>query len=164
MNEIRVSKDDSGQRIDKYLMKYFNKANKSFIYKMLRKKRIKLNNARAEGNEILSEDDRIQMYLAEETMDSFMEEKTVSKIQCSFGIVYEDANIIVVNKPAGLLSHAESKEDQNTLIDQILYYLYQKGEYIPHKESTFTPALCNRLDRNTSGAVILRPNKKGRKT
>lgn len=158
MNEIRISNDNSGQRIDKYLMKYFNKANKSFIYKMLRKKRIKLNNGRAEGNEMLSEGDLIQMYLSDETIESFMEEKAVSKIKCSFGIVYEDENIIVVNKPAGLLSHAESRDEKNTLIDQILYYLYEKGEYIPSKESTFIPALCNRLDRNTSGVVIAGKN------
>ncbi|MEA4973920.1 MAG: RluA family pseudouridine synthase [Candidatus Metalachnospira sp.] len=154
MKEICISKDGSGQRIDKYLLKYFNKASKSFIYKMLRKKRIKLNNLRAEGNEMLTEGDSIQMFLADETMDSFMEEKTVSRVKCTFGIVYEDENILVVSKPAGLLSHAEKKEDTNTLIDQILYYLNEKGEYIPEKDSTFTPALCNRLDRNTSGVVI----------
>lgn len=154
MKEICITKDDSGQRIDKYLLKYFNKANKSFIYKMLRKKRIKLNNGRADGSEILSEGDSVQMYLADDTMDSFMEEKTISKVKCTFGIVYEDENILVVNKPAGLLSHSESADDTNTLIDQILYYLNEKGEYIPEKDSTFTPALCNRLDRNTSGLII----------
>ncbi len=158
MKEVRILKDESGQRFDKYLLKYFNKANKSFIYKMIRKKRIKLNNGRAEGNEVLSEGDTIQMYLADETMESFMEEKTVSKVSCTFGLVYEDENILVVNKPAGLLSHAQAKEDINTLIDQILYYLNKKGEYIPEKDSTFTPALCNRLDRNTSGLVIAGKN------
>ena len=131
MKQIEISDNDSGQRLDKYLLKYFNKATKSFIYKMLRKKRIKLNGGKAEGNEMLSDGDTIQMYLSEETMESFMEEKTVSDVKRTFDIVYEDENILVVNKPAGLLSHAEKKDDSNTLIDQILSYLNEKGEYVP---------------------------------
>lgn len=158
MKQIEISDNDSGQRLDKYLLKYFNKATKSFIYKMLRKKRIKLNGGKAEGNEMLSDGDTIQMYLSEETMESFMEEKSVSDVKRTFDIVYEDENILVVNKPAGLLSHAEKKDDSNTLIDQILSYLNENGEYVPQKDSTFTPALCNRLDRNTSGIVIAGKN------
>jgi len=158
MKEIVILKNDSGQRFDKYMLKYLNKANKSFIYKMLRKKRIKLNNGRAEGNELLIEGDTIQLYLSDETMDSFMEQKTVSRTVLTFNVVYEDQNILVVNKPAGLLSHSEAKDDKDTLIDQILYYLNKNGEFNPKKESTFTPALCNRLDRNTSGLVIAGKN------
>lgn len=158
MKEILISKDECEQRMDKYLLKYFNKANKSFVYKMLRKKRIKLNNGRAEGNEMLSAGDTIQMYLSDETMNSFMEKKIVTKVRRSFGLIYEDENIIVVNKPAGLLSHAERKIDTDTLIDEILCYLNEKGEYMPESDSTFTPALCNRLDRNTSGLVIAGKN------
>ena len=82
---------------------------------------------------MLSDGDTIQMYPSEETMESFMEEKTVSDVKRTFDIVYEDENILVVNKPAGLLSHAEKKDDSNTLIDQILSYLNEKGEYVPQK-------------------------------
>ena len=103
---------------------------------------------------MLLEGDTLQLYLAEETMAGFMEEKTVPVAERHFGIVYEDDDILVVNKPAGLLTHPEKAEDRDTLTDQILYYLYEKGQYTPSAESAFTPAVCNRLDRNTSGIVV----------
>ena len=154
MKEIRITKNEENQRLDKFLLKYMNKATKGFLYKMLRKKRIKLNGGRAEGNEMLQAGDTLQLYLAEETIQSFMEEKTVAQAKRHFEIVYEDDDILVVSKPAGLLTHPEKSSDKDTLIDQILYYLYQKGQYTPDAASSFTPALCNRLDRNTSGLVI----------
>ena len=107
MKEIKITKNEENQRLDKYLLKYFNKAPKSFVYKMLRKKRIKLNKGKAEGSEMLLEGDTLQLYLAEETMAGFMEEKTVPVAERHFGIVYEDDDILVVNKPAGLLTHPE---------------------------------------------------------
>lgn len=154
MKEIIITKNEENQRLDKFLLKYMNKASKGFIYKMLRKKRIKYNGGKAEGNELLRAGDTLRLYLAEETMQSFMEEKTVPAAKRHFGIVYEDDEILVVSKPAGLLTHPEKSSDTDTLIDQVLYYLYQKGQYTPAAESSFTPALCNRLDRNTSGIVI----------
>ena len=90
MKEIKITKNEENQRLDKYLLKYFNKAPKSFVYKMLRKKRIKLNKGKAEGSEMLLEGDTLQLYLAEETMAGFMEEKTVPVAERHFGIVYED--------------------------------------------------------------------------
>ena len=103
---------------------------------------------------MLQAGDTLQLYLAEETIQSFMEEKEVPQVKRHFAIVYEDDDILVVSKPAGLLTHPEKSSDKDTLIDQILYYLYQKGQYTPDAASSFTPALCNRLDRNTSGLVI----------
>ena len=155
MKEIKITKNDSGQRFDKFLLKYFDKAPKSFIYKMMRKKRIKLNGGKADGNETLAEGDMVQMYLSEDTVDGFREKKSISTVERKFEIVYEDKNIIIVDKPAGVLSHAESKNDKDTLIDQILSYLYSKKEYVPENENSFVPALCNRLDRNTSGIVVV---------
>ena len=155
MKEIKITKNDSGQRFDKFLLKYFDKAPKSFIYKMMRKKRIKLNGGKADGNETLAEGDMVQMYLSEDTVDGFREKKSISTVERKFEIVYEDKNIIIVDKPAGVLSHAESKNDKDTLIDQILSYLYSKKEYVPENENSFAPALCNRLDRNTSGIVVV---------
>lgn len=90
LKEIKITKNEENQRLDKYLLKYFNKAPKSFVYKMLRKKRIKLNKGKAEGSEMLLEGDTLQLYLAEETMAGFMEEKTVPVAERHFGIVYED--------------------------------------------------------------------------
>ena len=158
MKEVNITGKEEKQRLDKFLLKYFNNAPKSFVYKMLRKKRIKFNGKKAEGNEIIKNGDKLQMYIAPETMDSLMSEKEIVKAERHFGIVYEDDNILVVSKPAGLLSHPESSADKNTLIDQILYYLYEKGEYDMSKESSFTPAICNRLDRNTGGIVIAGKN------
>lgn len=158
MKEIVITKNDGGQRMDKFLMKHFSKAPKSFIYKMLRKKRIKLNGGRAEGSEMLSDGDRIQLYLAEETIEGFTEIKAVARTSSGVDVIYEDENILAVNKPAGVLSHAESADDRDTMIDRVLSYLHEKGDYMPEKEMSFTPALCNRLDRNTSGIVIAGKN------
>ena len=158
MKEVNITGKEENQRLDKFLLKYFNNAPKSFVYKMLRKKRIKFNGKKAEGNEIIKNGDKLQMYIAPETMDSLMSEKEIVRAERHFGIVYEDDNILVVSKPAGLLSHPESSADKNTLIDQILYYLYEKDEYDMSKESSFTPAICNRLDRNTGGIVIAGKN------
>ena len=154
MKEIVISKNDGGQRADKFLIKYFSKAPKGFVYKMLRKKRIKLNGSRAEGGEMLAEGDRIQMYLSDETIGGFREEKRINRSASPLSVIYEDENIIVADKPAGTLSHAESPDDRDTLIDRVLSFLNEKGEYDPGRENSFVPALCNRLDRNTSGIVI----------
>ncbi len=155
MKEIKITTNEQNQRLDKYLLKYMNKANKSFVYKMLRKKRIKLCGKKAEGNEMLQAGDTIQLYLAEETMASFMEEKKISIAKRHFAIIFEDDDVLAVSKPAGLLVHPEKSTDTDTLIDQVLYYLHEKGQYEPSADATFTPALCNRLDRNTSGIVLV---------
>jgi len=154
LKEIKITKNEENQRLDKFLLKYMNQASKTFVYKMLRKKRIKYNGKKAEGSELLVDGDTLQLYLAEETLDSFMEEKTIVVAKRHFGIAYEDEDILVVMKPAGLLTHSEKPGDKDTLIDQILYYLFEKGDYTPNKESSFTPAVCNRLDRNTSGLIV----------
>ncbi len=158
MKEIKITEQEQNQRLDKFLMKYFHKAPKSFLCKMLRKKRIKYNGKKGEGNEILQKGDILQLYLSEETMQNFMEQKTIAQAKKHFDIIYEDENLLVVSKPAGLLVHPQKSGDKETLIDQILYYLYQKEQFT--KESTFLPAICNRLDRNTSGIVIAGKNLK----
>lgn len=161
MKEIKITKNEENQRLDKFLLKYMNKASKAFIYKMLRKKRIKYNGKKAEGNELLQGGDSLLLYLSEETIASFMEEKTIAEAERHFGIIYEDDDILAVAKPAGLLTHPEKSDDKDTLIDQVLFYLYQKGQYTPSPQSAFTPALCNRLDRNTSGIVLAGKTLKG---
>lgn len=155
MKEIKITANEQNQRLDKFLLKYMNKASKAFLYKMLRKKRIKYNGGKAEGGELLKDGDTLQLYLSEETMASFMEEKTLHVAKRHFGLVYEDDDLLVVAKPAGLLVHPENNEDRDTLIDQVLYYLHEKGQYTPSAESSFTPAICNRLDRNTSGVILV---------
>jgi 23S rRNA pseudouridine955/2504/2580 synthase len=158
MREIKIGSSEENQRLDKYLLKYLNKSSKSFVYKMLRKKNIKLNNVRAEGSELLVNGDSIQMYLSDETVNSFMSERVFSKQAGKVSVVFEDDNILICNKPSGILSHSESIDDKDTMIDRILLYLSKKNEYITTRESTFTPAICNRLDRNTSGIIVCGKN------
>ncbi len=156
MREIHITDKEKKQRLDKFLLKYMNKAPKSFIYKMLRKKNIKLNGRRAEGSEILDTGDSIRLFLSEATILSFTEERTVKKTERCFDIVYEDENILLCNKPAGVIVHSDISNKDNTLNDSILYYLYSKGEY--DTDAAFTPSICNRLDRNTSGMITAGKN------
>ncbi|MBW4829324.1 MAG: RluA family pseudouridine synthase [Clostridiaceae bacterium] len=155
MRELIVNENDSDQRIDKFLKKYLSKAPHSFIHKMLRKKRIKLNNRKAKPEDTILEGDKIQFYIAEETLDKFIEEKEAVNISLPLPkIIYEDKNIILMNKPKGVLSHSANKNNSNNIVDSMISYLYRNGEYDPDEEKTFTPSICNRLDRNTSGIII----------
>lgn len=154
MEEIKIGKNDSGQRVDKFLKKFLPKASPGLIYKLIRKKRIKVNNKRVRPSDILKEGDVMQLYLALEGLRS---ENLVKKALIDFEVIYEDENIVIVNKPAGLLSHSAGGDEKN-LVDQIVYYLYKKGEYKPGTEKSFVPALCNRLDRNTGGLVLAAKN------
>lgn len=151
MRELTISAAEQNQRLDKYLKKYLNKAPGSFIYKMLRKKNIKLNRAKAEGSELLNEGDKVQLFLSQETIDGFRETVSIRKVPFP-EVVYEDAHILIVNKPAGLLTQKAEKMDLS-LVDEILYYLEQTGKYDP-SDTTVKPSVCNRLDRNTSGLVL----------
>ena len=134
MRELTIDKGTKGQRLDKFLMKYMNKAPKSFVYKMLRKKNIKLNSKKAEGNEMLSDGDKVQLFLSEDTLEKFMEAKVVEKAEQTFLVAYEDENVLVVSKPVGLLVHPDKENRTGTLNDQLLYYLNKKGEYSPQTD------------------------------
>jgi 23S rRNA pseudouridine955/2504/2580 synthase len=158
VRELNVGKNEGNQRIDKFLRKYLPKASLGFIYKMIRKKNIKVNGGKIDNDYILKEGDMIQLYLSEDTVEGFSEKKEVKTVRMSFKIVYEDENILLVNKPFGLLVHGDSREKKNTLINQVMSYLHGKGEYNPRDEKTFVPASVNRLDRNTSGIVIFAKN------
>lgn len=158
MRHIVITEKESQQRLDKFLLKYMNKSSKAFLYKMLRKKRIKYNNKRAAGNEILNSGDILSLYLSDETIDSFIEKKEIKKTNIDFKIIYEDENIIMCNKPSGLISQQDSNNRENSLNDQLLYYISSKGEYDLKAENSFTPSICNRLDRNTSGIVLFGKN------
>jgi len=141
---IEILAENAGRRLDKFLFAYFNNASHFLIYKLLRKKRIKLNDTRAEGNEILSAGDVLRIFLSDETLADMRKDREIHVAKALTGIRYEDENILVVNKPAGLASHGGMKND-DSLLARVLYYLHK---------TDFTPALCNRLDVNTSGLVI----------
>lgn len=153
MQEIIITREDAGQRLDKFLFKYLNKAPHSFVYKMLRKKNIKLNGAKAEGKEILSERDGIKLFLADDTIAQFREKLEVRAPKSSAHIIYEDENILIANKPAGMLSQGDSSGAES-LNDILLWHLAQNGSLT----DTFKPGIANRLDRNTGGLVVMGKN------
>ena len=157
MKEITINALNQNQRLDKYIMKLLNTAPKSLVYKLLRKKKIKLNGKRAEGNELLREGDVIRIYLGSDTLEGMAAEKELPRVPNELNIIFEDENILACSKPAGLLSHGQNK-NEDSLISRIWLYLNKKGEYDTGKNSDFTPALCNRLDRNTSGLVLCGKN------
>jgi len=166
MREFIIKLNDSGQRLDKFLQKAIPSLSKGMLYKSIRTKNIKLNGKRTYGADMLSEGDVVRCYIN----DDFFENKTESinklndkkylflKAPLELKIVYEDDNIIIVNKPVGLVVHDDDRKSEDTLIARVLHYLYESGKYSPETEKSFMPALCNRLDRNTSGLVIAAKN------
>lgn len=153
MRELKITSREEGQRLDKILAKYLNKAPKSFVYKMLRKKNIKLNGKKATGNEKLSNGDQIHIYLAEDTINKFREEVKAGKQKIQLHVLYEDENVIMVNKPWGVLSQ-KSKPEDISINDQIIPYALNKGLISKEQLQVVKPSICNRLDRNTTGIII----------
>lgn len=152
MVEICVDENIKGQRLDRYAKKFLSKASPSFIYKMIRKKNIVVNDKKAKENQILLEGDIIKFYLADETIRKFQDHTNQNYKKIDLDIVYEDDNIIVLNKEKGLLSHDDGKDDHN-LVDGVKAYYNEKFETAGDM-SFFEPALANRLDKNTQGLVI----------
>lgn len=131
----------------------------SLLYKAIRKKKIKLNRKRCEGSDILSEGDTVQCFLPEELFSKDRGSSAeLSRITPSLSVIYEDSNILLVNKRPGVSVHEDEDGASDTLIMNIKAYLYGKGEYDPEAEQSFAPALCNRIDRNTGGIVIAAKN------
>jgi len=153
MQEIRVGVNEAGQRLDKLLVKYLKLAPKGFFYKMLRKKNITLNRKKANGSEHLSVGDSIQLFLSDETIARFTEKKQVQKNLGKLPVIYEDSHIIILNKPSGILSQ-KAKEGDCSVGELLLSYLLSNGSVTEEELKSFTPAICNRLDRNTSGILI----------
>ncbi len=158
MRELVIGKNDAGQRLDKFITKTLDLPT-SLLYKSIRLKKIKVNRKRAEIGTILAEGDTVQCFLAEEffaRLDGEAEAVSVSldKIKPNLDIVYEDDNIILLNKRPGVSVHEDEHDALGTLVVQLQAYLFAKGEYDPESEQSFAPALCNRIDRNTGGIVI----------
>lgn len=158
MKRITVNDNDSGQRLDKFLTKFLKTCPQSMIYKYLRKKRIKLNGKKCEGSARLSAGDVLELYINDEFFGERDAEDSFLKIKPDLDIVYEDENILLIDKKPGMIVHEDDREKFNTLISHIKAYLYAKGEYDPDSEQSFAPALCNRIDRNTGGIVIAAKN------
>lgn len=156
MTEITVTRNDAGQRADRFLTKAYPNLSLPLICKLMRKKRIKLNGARTEPNIKLCEGDVFRFYLSDELLDTGGREKLTDfrLVPPELDIVYEDENILLCDKPVGMVVHEDNDNTSDTLINRIKCYLWKKGEYDPDAEQSFSPALCNRIDRNTGGIVI----------
>ena len=157
MKEFTINKNDSGQRVDKFIEKAVPLLPKSLMYKYIRTKRIKLNGKRCEISTRLCENDLMQLYIGDEFFETSPDCVFMS-VPADISVVYEDGNILLCDKKNGLVVHEDDENTADTLINRILHYLYNKGEYDPDRENSFTPALCNRLDRNTGGIVIAAKN------
>lgn len=158
MKKIVITKNDSNQRLDKFISKSFDNMPKSLMYKYIRKKRIKLNDKKADISTILNEGDVLTLYINDELLEPSKPKYDFLSAPIRLDIVYEDDNIMLINKPEGLIVHPDDSEYRDTLIMRIQHYLYDKGEYNPDNEQSFKPSLVNRIDRNTSGIVIAAKN------
>ncbi len=151
-----INKNDGNQRLDKYMSKRFRTIPQSLLYKYIRNKCVKVNGVRAKENTVIMPGDEITYYISDEFFVSRKADFTT--LSPNVNVVYEDDNILIADKPAGVSVQPDDKQENNTLIDNIKAYLYKKGEFVPEEENSFSPALCNRIDRNTSGLVISAKN------
>ena len=156
MKEVCINKNDANQRLDKFITKYMPLLPQSMLYKGLRKNCVRLNGKHVkEASVFLKEGDVLKLYFKDEF---FSEKNAFVPVENNLHIVYEDENILLINKKSGTVVHSDDRGSENTLIEQIQSYLYEKGEYCPQSEHSFSPSLCNRLDRNTSGIIIAAKN------
>ncbi|MBQ1595899.1 MAG: RluA family pseudouridine synthase, partial [Clostridia bacterium] len=154
MKQLTIGKNDAGQRLDKFLQKNLPNLPQSLLYKYIRKKRIKVNGKRAEISTRLSVGDVLDLYINDEFFEKPEPTYDFLHAGTNLNILFEDENVLVLDKPVGLLAHPDDREYVDTLIGRVKRYLYEKGEYDPDAEQSFTPALVNRIDRNTGGIVL----------
>lgn len=163
MREVKIGTNQQGQRLDKYLKKYFTNAPASFLYKMIRKKNITVNNKKAVPEQILQLEDSIKMYLAEETIEEFRDvnnnktneyTKAYGQYKKMVDVIYEDEHVLLLHKPAGILSQKAEPKDL-TMNEYAVGYLLAHKQLTQEELRTFKPSICNRLDRNTSGILIV---------
>lgn len=159
MKEFTVSKNDAGQRLDRFVGKAVPLLPESLLQKYIRLKRIKVNGRGSKRDFRLSVGDTLQLYINDEFFDKPSEENAYLKISTpKLNIVYEDENILLADKHPGMLCHSAGEWSYDTLIANIQAHVYQQGQWHPREENSFAPALCNRIDRNTGGIVIAAKN------
>ena len=152
MKEFQIRDNEAGQRFDKYLSKLLRNAPKSFFYKMLRKKNITLNGKKATGNKKLEAGDQVKLFLSDETFDKFSQQDKAARAVTTLDVLYEDADVLLINKPAGMLSQPDDTKEPS-MVEYVIGYLLEKGELTEEDLWTFRPSVCNRLDKNTSGII-----------
>ncbi len=153
MKSVTINNKDEGQRVDRFIMKTFDRLPKSLMFKEIRKKNIKVNRKRCTAEQILNEGDVLDLYLGDDVLHIKEKYYDFLKASSELDIIYEDNNIILLNKKAGILCHPDGKDYTDNLVARLKKYLYEKGEWSPDT-SSFTPSLANRIDRNTGGIVI----------
>ena len=161
MRTIEIKENDGGQRLDKFLSKRFKTMPKSLMYKYIRTKYIKLNGKKCDKADFIKAGDVLTLYIKDEFFEE-SENKSYEYLKApdKLDIVYEDENIILIDKKPGLIVHQDKSYHFDSLVARVQHYLYKKGEYNPEKEGSFSPALVNRIDRNTGGIVIAAKNAK----
>ena len=159
MRTLEIKKNDANQRLDKFLQKRFKTLPKSLMYKYIRKKCIKVNGKKCDIQTMLKEGDVLTFYIKDEFFEA-SEQKNYEfmKAPKTFDIVYEDENLILIDKKPGIIVHPDKNYHFDSLVARVQHYLYDKGEYNPDEEKAFAPALVNRIDRNTGGIVIAAKN------
>ncbi len=155
--KFNIRDNDAGQRVDKFIGKALPSLPKSMMYRLIRKKDIKINGKRCEISTRLQTGDILTIYV-NDTFAPSEKDKSFLNAPPDIDIVYEDENILIVNKPAGLTVHCDNEHASDTLINRILHYLCKSGAYNPNEENSFVPALCSRLDKNTCGLVTAAKN------
>lgn len=159
MKKLIIEKNDADQRLDRFLRKYYINARLGEIQKALRNKKFRLNGKRAHPQSVILDGDELSVYLSDDILKRWEEKKSFIPAQGALDIQYEDENILIVYKRVGELTHpASSKDYGKTLIDRVTTYLINTGAYVPRLENSFTPAVCNRLDRNTEGLILAAKN------
>ncbi len=158
MKSFTINHNDAGQRVSKFVEKTVPALPHTLLYKYFRLKRIKLNKKRCQPQDRLNEGDIIELYINDEFFGEGRQDLVFLKVPDKINIIYEDENILLVDKKPGLVVHEDDDNTPDTLINRILHYLYNKGEYNPEEENSFVPSLCNRIDRNTGGIVIAAKN------
>ncbi len=158
MKSFIINSNDANQRLDKFITKSAPLLPKNLLYKYIRLKRIKVNKKRAEISTRLNVGDVVEMYINDEFFEKKENVYDFMYASKKLNIVYEDENIILIDKPEGLIVHPDNQEFRDTLITRIHRYLFEKGEYCPDEENSFAPSLANRIDRNTGGIVIAAKN------
>ncbi len=151
---VEVTPNDAGQRVDRFIQKTFPLLPVPMVYKLIRTKDIKVNSKRTDISYRLAVSDVVSVYCPDGFLVPGREKYPFLRASSSLDIVYEDDNVLLMNKPTGLLCHPDNEEYDDTLLTRMQRVLYERGEYVPENENSFAPALANRIDRNTSGIVI----------
>lgn len=158
MKAFSIGPNDAGQRLDRFVQKIAPNLPASLLQKSIRIKRIKINGKRAENASVLRAGDLVELYINDEFFASEEPQPAFLSARRGIDILYEDENLLLVDKKPGLVVHEDDQNEHDTLINRILRHLYERGEYDPASENSFAPALCNRIDRNTGGIVIAAKN------